>query len=93
MSLGGRLFVVVWITGRGVSELPWIAGRSDRVRSTDVAQNGEPARIVQNAGWCCKEKRATRKGPSDKIERRHCPIAANKFAAGEEGRSVKDCDR
>ena len=30
------------------------------------------------------------KGPRDIIERRHCPITANKFAAGEGEGSVRD---
>ena len=49
LSLGGRLFVAVWITGRGVSELPWIAGRSDHVRSTDVPQSGDGLDIVMES--------------------------------------------
>ena len=32
LSLRERLFIAVWITGRGVSESPWIAGRSERAR-------------------------------------------------------------
>ena len=62
LSLGGTLFIVVWITGRGVSESPWIAGGSERVRGTDVPQVGDRLDIVTDpARWCCKEKRATRK--------------------------------
>ena len=49
LSLGGRLFIAVWITGRGVSELPWIAGRSDHVRSTDVPQSGDGLDIVMES--------------------------------------------
>ena len=49
LSLGGRLFVAVWITGRGVSESPWIGGRSDRVRSTDVPQSGDGLDIVMES--------------------------------------------
>ena len=60
-----RLFIAVWITGRGVSELPWIAGRSECVRITDVPQcgeigYGEAAKGVQSAGWCCKKTRVHR---------------------------------
>ena len=37
---GCFFFFAVWITGRGVSESPWIAiaGGSEHVRSTDVPQ-------------------------------------------------------
>ena len=53
-----RLFIVVWITGRGMSELPWIARRSEHEHATVWRQiryqNGEAARSVQNAGWCCE---------------------------------------
>ena len=68
LPLGGTLFVAVWITGRGVSELPWIAGRSDRVRGTGVPQVGdrldiatEPARIVQDGAARRREPQFTRK--------------------------------
>ena len=48
-----RLFIVVWITGRGMCELPWIAGREHATVWRQIRyQNGEPARSVQNAGWC-----------------------------------------
>ena len=45
-----RLFIAVWITGRGMSESPWIAGRSERASITDVPQCGEAAKSVQSAG-------------------------------------------
>ena len=32
LSLRGRLFISVWIAGRGMSESPWITGRSERAR-------------------------------------------------------------
>ena len=60
LSLEGRLCIVVWITGRGVSEPPWITGGLEHVCSIDVPQSGDRLDIVTESlqGWCCKEKRA-----------------------------------
>ena len=46
-----------------MSEPPWIAAGLEGVRSTDVPQSGDRLDIVTESlqGWCCKEKRATRK--------------------------------
>ena len=33
-----RLFITLWTTGRGVSESPWIARRSEHACNTDVLQ-------------------------------------------------------
>ena len=41
-----RLFITVWITGRGVSESPWITGRSERACSTDVTQREQKMDIA-----------------------------------------------
>ena len=74
-----RLFIAVWITGRGVSESPWIAGRSERARITDVPQcgetrYGEAAKGVQSAGWCCRRRQeATEQGPRDRISEKTLP--------------------
>ena len=67
-----RLFIAVWITGRGMSESPWIAGRSERASITDVPQCGEAAKSVQSAGIVqedvAKQCMATReRGPRDRI--------------------------
>ena len=70
------------------------------MRSTDVPQGGDGLDIVtESLQELCRmldgdarRRELQEKGPSDRIERRHCPITANKFAAGEGGRSVKDCD-
>ena len=59
--------LLLWITGRGVSESPWIAGGSERVHSTDMPQDGSRqigycyAACRNCAGWCCKKKRTSRK--------------------------------
>ena len=44
--------------------------------------------IVQDGAARRREPQG--KGPRDIIERRHCPITANKFAAREGERSVRD---
>ena len=52
--------------------------RMDRDR-LDIAT--QPARIVQDDA--ARRREPLEKRPRDRVERRHCSIAANKFAAGE----------
>ena len=92
LSLGGRLFIVVWITGRGVSESPWIAGGSERVRGTDVPQVGDrldiatkPARIVQDSAARRREPRG--KGPRD-IKRKDTVLSQQTSLLQEKGGGV-----
>ena len=77
------LFIAVWIIGRGMSESPWIAGRSERASITDVPQcgetgyrYGEAARNVQSAGGCCKNSAWPhgKRDPETELERRHRPV-------------------
>ena len=81
LSLRGRLCIALWITGRGVSHLGLPGDQSVRVVlmchyvETDWIQ-----RSVQN----------TLDGAARRMKRGHRPVTANKFAAGEGGRSVVD---
>ena len=78
------LLIAVWITGRGMSESPWIAGRSERASITDVPQCGETgyrygqaAKSVECRRMLQKQCMATReKGPRDRIREKHCPVTS-----------------
>ena len=93
----------MWITGRGMSESPWITRRSEHACITDVPQCGDKldlerhARSVQNAGWCCKKKKVGHKNkdPEKEFRSRNKTLPYRRktsFAAGEGGRGVTDCD-
>ena len=93
LSLRGRLF----ITGRGMSRHGSPGDQSVRVLltcrnvETDWIWRGmqEVCRMLDCAARRMKRGHKN-KDPETELERRHCPVAANKFAAGEGGRSVMD---
>ena len=96
-----RLFISVWITRRGVSELSWIARRSERACSTDMPQREDKvislrrgcencARVLDGAAR--RRREATRirtQRQNSGAERRHGLVAENKFCC----RRREECDR
>ena len=75
-----RLFIAVWITGRGVSESPWIAGRSERARvlltcrsveRLDTERLQKVCRVLDGAAR--RRQEATEQGPRDRISEKTLP--------------------
>ena len=100
LSLRGRLHIALWITGRGVSHLGSPGDQSMRVLltcrnvETDWTWRGmqEVCRMLDGAARRIKRGHKN-KEPETELERRHCPVAANKFAPGEGVVSCPACAR